>query len=79
LYSEYLPLLNPILSLPSQFDMAKNIYEESVAAEDQSHGSISTKDTKRSAMWGTIACGSGLFSDGYLNAVSILSEMEMPL
>jgi hypothetical protein len=23
-----------------------------------------------SAVWGTIACGAGLFSDGYLNAVS---------
>lgn len=24
---------------------------------------------KNSALWGTIACGAGLFSDGYLNAV----------
>jgi hypothetical protein len=24
---------------------------------------------KTSAMWGTVACGAGLFSDGYINAV----------
>jgi hypothetical protein len=28
-------------------------------------------NVKTSALWGTIACGAGLFSDGYLNAVSI--------
>jgi hypothetical protein len=27
---------------------------------------------RRSAMWGTIACGAGLFSDGYLNAVCLM-------
>jgi hypothetical protein len=25
-----------------------------------------------SAIWGTIACGAGLFSDGYLNAVRVI-------
>jgi hypothetical protein len=54
--------------------MAEETYNKSEVVEDQPHGSNSMKDMKTSAMWGTIACGAGLFSDGYLNAVSISSE-----
>jgi hypothetical protein len=43
-----------------------------ITAEDPEIPIERRRHIKDSAVWGTIACGAGLFSDGYLNAVSEL-------
>lgn len=52
--------------------------ERNQVVEESSHNRFG--DVKTSAVWGTIACGAGLFSDGYLNAVSGFAgeEDQMP-
>jgi hypothetical protein len=41
-----------------------------VTADDPENQVAVKPDVASSAKWGTVACGAGLFSDGYLNAVS---------
>jgi hypothetical protein len=50
-----------------------------ITAEDPEIPLERRKDIKDSAVWGTIACGAGLFSDGYLNAVSVAIDVCIEL